>query len=389
MNLIFNLFLSVILTFFSTLIFSQTIPYKFSNQIETYIKENPGGFTLQLAATDYAFQGNLSKALTTWNLQRPNINKISMNVNDSSFYAQSIVKSAKEYIIERSKTEDIVILNELHHNPTHRVFAASLLKDLYANGYRYLGLEALIDSTINDRGFVVQESGFYTAEPEFANFINEALALGFKVFGYEASAEAKWDDDNWRNREIAQAHNIHHYMQTNKEGKYFIYCGAGHAFEGNNNGRGLSMAGILAGLTKINPFTIDQNRYSYKGETRYNHPLSLLIKAQEPVILENKDGKVFNSSSNSYETDISIIQPVSMFEDAENYLIKLDPKRINYRYSLDSLKSFPALIFYHHKKNHNIHKLAVPVGVIEIKSKEDITQLYLKPNDYTVEIRYQ
>ncbi|MDM1377879.1 hypothetical protein [Myroides marinus] len=84
---------------------------------------------------------------------------------------------------------------------------------MYENGYRYLGLEALIDIEINDRKFPTLESGFYTVELEFGNFIKQALDLGFIIFGYEAPQEANWDTDNWKNREIGQAQNIYRFMQ--------------------------------------------------------------------------------------------------------------------------------------------------------------------------------
>jgi len=233
--------------------FSQKGPYKFSHDILSTIDEQPNSLTLQIAATDFSFQGNYKQALRAWNLQLPHQKAAVINNFDSLYLTMSKLVAAKEYIIERSKNEKLLILNELHHNASHRIFATSLLKGLYDTGYRYLGLEALSDSGINARGFAVQDSGYYTSEPQFGNFIKEALDLGFVLFGYEANEDATWDGDKWKNREIDQAHNIYRFMETNKDGKYFIYCGAGHAFEGDNNGKGLSMAGVLAELTHINP----------------------------------------------------------------------------------------------------------------------------------------
>ncbi len=43
---------------------------------------------------------------------------------------------AAEYIIKRSSKERIIIINEAHHQPLHRVFTESLLEGLYQNGFR-------------------------------------------------------------------------------------------------------------------------------------------------------------------------------------------------------------------------------------------------------------
>ncbi|MCJ7932797.1 MAG: hypothetical protein MUW56_03995 [Chryseobacterium sp.] len=102
------------------------------------------------------------------------------------------VENAKDYILNKSKKEEILILNEAHHYASHRTFATSLLKGLYENGYRYLGLEALGDDSINIRKFPTIHSGFYTSEPQFGNFIKTALDLGFILFKYEAESGKKW-----------------------------------------------------------------------------------------------------------------------------------------------------------------------------------------------------
>lgn len=374
-----NHFLLPLFIFFLSLVSiqAQDLPYKFSEDIVTKKDANKNAFALQLAATDFSFQGNYSKALKTWNEQRPDFKEIKLNPLDSVLLHNSKSISAKDYIIDRSNNENIIILNELHHNASHRLFATSLLKDLYINGYRYLGLEALDDLLINQRGFATLESGIYTSEPTFGNFIKEALALGFTIFGYEASEKDNWDNDPWKNREIAQAQNIYSFMKDNKNGKYFIYCGAGHAFEGNNNGRGNSMAGILAELTGINPFTIDQNRYSDKGEDRYNQPLSKLLNTTSPSILVDQSNNVFRGNSSSYETDISIIQPINYFENS----IKNLKKSIDYTEIIipnKTIKTYPAMILIYRKGE--VEKNGVPAAVYEVLSEDNLPSIFMKKN---------
>lgn len=357
---------------------AQEFPYKLSKDILVEKDSNQNAFALQIAATNFAFQGDYKQALKIWNEQRPNQKEIKLTEFDSLFFVKSKVISAKDYIIEKSKNEEIIILNELHHNSSHRKFARLLLKDLYDNGYRYLGFEALNDNQINQRKFGTLESGYYTSEPEFGNLIKEALDLGFILFGYEESETDNWDTDKWKNREIAQAQNIFKFMQNHTDGKYFIYCGAGHAFGGDNKGRGKSMAGVLADLTNMNPLTIDQNRYSDKGENNYNQPLSKLVKTNEPSILINSDGTVFRGNSTSYETDISIIQPIESDENKSAFW--LDENQNEIKIPKEKTIEYPALLLVYRKGE--LATNGIPTQVIEFKSEKDQKKQFVKNGDF-------
>ncbi len=373
----------VVLYGIQNLLLAQNQPYRFSNDILVNIEEKQNSFALQIAATELSFIGNYNRALDVWNRQRPNQLSVPFNETDSIYYMNSIAVSARDYIIERSVKEEIVILNELHHNPTHRVFASSILKALYNNGYRYLGLEALQDSLINERGSAIQSTGYYTSEPEFGNFIKEALDIGFVLFGYEAEDYPHWSEDKWKNREIGQAQNIFRFMQENTLGKYFIYCGAAHAFEGDNNGRGKSMAGILSELTGKDPFTIDQNKYADKGAYRYNNPISNLLSTdiRVPSVLINVDGDAFRSKSSSYETDIRVIQPANAYvRHSLDWMSGLGRKE--YRFPLSHITSFPVMIKVYRDGEYS--KGGVPSAILEANSINDNSTLLLKPGKYEV-----
>jgi hypothetical protein len=336
---------------------AQSLPYRFEKNILD------SSLHPQIKATEFAFQGNYLRALEVWNSQRPLSTAPTWNAYDSTFFAESTIVPAKTYLLERTRQEDVFILNELHHNPSHRAFAASLLPELYRQGYRYLGLEALHDDSLDTRGYPTPESGYYTKEPEFGNFIREALALGFTVFGYEERETDKFDDDPWKNREIAQAQRIYHFMQGHKEGKYFIYCGAGHAFEGDNNGRGLSMAGHLSKLLQKDLFTVDQNRYAYRGPG-YSHPFHALVK--ETSMLQHRDGRLFRGNPKSYETDLHLIQSAD----------PLTPPLTAYR--LENVKEYPVLALL------KVEKDGVPVRVKEIKGTDEV--LPAPAGNYTLEV---
>src|SRR5690606_17878963 len=200
--------------------------------------------------------------------------------------------NAKDYIIEQSKNSQIVIINEAHHIPKHRTFTKSLLKDLYDNGYRYLGLEALFDSTINERKFPIIESGYYTKEPEFGNLISEALKIGFTLFKYEAS-----EGKNGKEREIEQAQNIQNFIESVPAGKVLIHCGYAHAFENDYPAWGKAMAGRLKENMNIDPLTIDQTMFLERSDEENNHLFIQLNNTKQPFVLIDENGHVFNGKS--------------------------------------------------------------------------------------------
>lgn len=114
--------------------------YKFNEEIDSLFLDKE---QYNLAAWNYSFIGEYQKALEAYDqASRNNDNSISEK-EVALLLSDYKARSAAEYIIERSKNEGIIIINEAHHQPLHRVFTASLLQGLYENGFRYLGLEAL------------------------------------------------------------------------------------------------------------------------------------------------------------------------------------------------------------------------------------------------------
>jgi len=198
--------------------------YKFSEDIETKMEKDTVPWKTQVGATEYSISGNYKKALQTWDKTMSDVSTIS--AQDSSYFKQIKAQIAKDYILNRSKNEKLIIINEAHNNSRHRVFTTSLLKGLYKNGYRFLGVEALADTLINQRKFPVLKSGsMYIHESQYANLIKEALDIGFTLFNYEY----KWVKGKTpKDREREQAENITKVMSKNPNAKFLIHFGYDH-----------------------------------------------------------------------------------------------------------------------------------------------------------------
>lgn len=142
-------------------------------------------------------------------------------------------KPATEFLDIKAKEYDIIMLNENHCMPQHRVFAQSLLETLKKNGYKYLALETIMedeDKPIIVNGAINYDVGYYTKEVHYSNFLKDAIDLGFYVFGYEPNYRSdKYIEGEPKIRDLDMCYNI--LDKWNKEeGKLFIYCGFGHSF---------------------------------------------------------------------------------------------------------------------------------------------------------------
>lgn len=152
-----------------------------------------------------------------------------------------------EEISTIAKNNQIIILNEDHNYPKHRLFAMELLDVLKKDDFTYVSIEAF--STDDENHPVPNiKNGFYTNEPYFAHFIRKANALGFNIVGHE-------NYDESLDREIGQAKNIMKILEKDPKTKIFIYVGHSHL---EKESKKRWMASYLKEYSKINPITINQ-----------------------------------------------------------------------------------------------------------------------------------
>lgn len=161
------------------------------------------------------------------------------------------LKGTIEEIKSISKNENVIMLNEMHWLPNHRIFATQLLNPLKENGFKYLAVEAVTQdfvADLNNRTFPTKNTGYYTREPFFGLFIRKAIEMGFKIVAY--------DEFEVENRERAQAENLNKIFTEDPDAKVFVYAGIDHILE--NNADNKRMAQYFKEITGINPITIDQ-----------------------------------------------------------------------------------------------------------------------------------
>ena len=357
--------------------------YKFKEDISNKLEKDTVPWRFQSAAVDYSISGAYIKALQTWDMQ--GAKKIALSVNDSLYFEKFKPTNAKDYIINRSKKERVIIINEAHNNSRHRVFTTSLLKDLYKNGYRYLGVEALEDTLINKRKIPNLESGsLYLHEAQYSNLIKEALDLGFTLFNYEYTyVKGKTGKD----REIEQAENIAKMMALHPNDKFLIHCGYDHVNEGIPGIKSWekAMAGRLSDRTGVNPFTIDQIQCSEKGSPEFNNPYIRIANQVKSAIMINANGEAFNGPEGNGVADCRIIHPVTIYKKGRPDWLYLDGRRKSYRIKTDAILEFPVLALAY--RSNEFEKEGVPADIIEIDNKEQEANFVLDEGLYRIIIK--
>lgn len=379
MNKIKILCIAFLLAAVNTIAQSEKFEYRFSADIEKEIAKDTVSWKYQLGANEYSFIGNYKKTRETWDKNGVGIPKITKE--DSIYFVGFTPVNAKDYIVERSKKEQIIIINEAHTNPNHRTFTQSLLQGLYDNGYRYLGLEALFDTLVNQRKFPTIESGYYTKEPEFGNLISTALHLGFTVFGYDDTGR------NGKEREIAQARNIADFIKTHPYGKVLIHCGHDHVIEGtpNNAAWEKAMAGRLKEYTQTDPFTIGQTQFAERSDRKYNHPYIAMVNKEFPALLIDKNGNLFNGKKGNNQVDVRIIHPETRYINNRPDWLLNGGNRKEYYISQSKITQYPLLVLAY-RKNEFKHD-GVPTDMIEILENKPISPLILGKGNFEIIIK--
>ncbi len=359
------------------------LKYKFPIEIDSILEESPNSPPYQYAGTLFSMIGLEQEAFdnfySRYNPRKP--------IDDTSFTIFEDLYSpinARNYILERAKKEQIVIINEAHHKGKHRVFSKSILKELYELGYRHLGIEALslypgyTDTLLNERKYPTINSGFYIIESNFGNMVREALKIGYKLFPYEG-------EGNGKEREINQAENIKSYLEKYPNEKAIIHCGYEHAKEGKlNTSWEKAMAGRLLELTGINPLTINQTTFDNRWDSSYLNPLMQRLDLSEPTVFIDSDslsylGEVDNKGFDIYvfheQTKLFLNRPLWR-KALEDELVKIELANISF--------SEPYLLMAFKKTED--YTIALPEDLIYIDPIANSSSAYLilEDNEYNL-----
>jgi hypothetical protein len=358
-----------------------TSPYVFADDLAATLRTQPD--QNQQVAWQYARIGRYQAALEANNkghvrAPRP------LPRADSLAFAAYRPADAKAYILERAQKERIIIINEAHHVPRHRVFTAALLPGLAAQGYHYLATEDLLeDDSLNwaTRHYPVQATGSYVGEPTMANLLRTAQKEGFRLhsYNYGFSREGDWPARQ-KAREIAQARNIQHILLADPKAKIVIHCGYSHASEQPDpEDHSRWMASYLREYTGIDPFTVDQTVLSEGSGNRYYQPLPV----RGSVVLLDAQGQPFSTADKYMSVDAYVYHPpATAVQGRPDWLITTERRPVAVTSKIKVPYPCQVLAYVAGEPAE-----AVPADVIELTSKTDATALVLAPGRYRVVVR--
>lgn len=342
-------------------------PYKFSESIYSNIKKDSVAWRGGVTSSDLSFIGLYKEAVMEWDKARPAIRVISPadSLHFVSAYQQT---DARSFILKKAKENRVVIFNEAHFNPRHRVFVTSLLKDLKKLGYTHFAAETFSTrpSFQQNSKYPNLNSGYYAMEPQFGNLIRTANELGYALYPYESATGGNVDE-----REIKQARNLSRLLDSVPNSKLIIYCGFDHAMEDTVQNWGVPMAARLKEFTGINPFTIDQIVLSERSSARLDNPYFRLINARRYTIMTDKNGNPFNKRLDNKKIDALLYSPPTqyrynrpdwVFENGKKpYLLNKDSVHISY----------PLLAKVYFTET-DIENMVIPIDIIEIRNEQEL-----------------
>lgn len=247
---------------------------------------------------------------------------------DAARLRMATPRDAITEIVARARKTRVVILNEDHGTPRSRAFALEVARALRALGYDVLAAETFSNdpddaksatnmAAIARAGYLHRTSGYYAKDPVFADFVRQALALGYRPVAYETTifTPPKNVEDVFARREKMQAdYLIERVLNRDPKAKLFVYVGYSHVAEeplvrGSGPPRRW-MANRLKTLTGIDPLTIEQTVLAEHPTQGPSAAYALIAdKAKDRSIVPYLNGKPLVVGQYEGAVDLQVVHP--------------------------------------------------------------------------------
>jgi hypothetical protein len=306
--------------------------------------------------------------------------------------------AAIESVAER---QQVIMTNEEHLTPFHRALTLQLLHRLYAKGFRYFAAETLNaeDAELQSRGFPTQNSGFYTADPVYADVIRAALKLGYKIVPYESfDVACRPPDDNPEfchdQRERGQAQNLYdRILKNDPKAKILVHVGRSHSAKIAISKEFNFMGYYFKQITGIEPFTIDQLRFSERLNSADEQPLYRYLTKnnllRKPSVYQSADGRFYNQTA--FGQDMVIFHPRLSYKNGRATFLEMNGLRTAEKINLKRLKLAARKQVFTGKEPVLIQAFfaeesadAVPVDQIIIYPNQEIPVLMLPAGNFRI-----
>ncbi|UAA38596.1 hypothetical protein KIH87_18330 [Paraneptunicella aestuarii] len=287
--------------------------------------------------------------------------------------------AAIEKIVAIAKEHQIVMINEAHHVSMHRFFAKNLALALRKIGFTHIAAETFSDlSSLKSSGYPTIETGVYTSDPEFGDFIRSAALAGYKFVKYEAAGNK---------REFEQAQNIAQALQKMPNAKILVYAGYGHIKENVSSQGQEWMAAQFKKFTGIDPLTIDQVSGTARYEDELTDPTYKFVEPYletQSLVFKNKNDEWLVSTSYSEAVDLTVFHPrEEIVNGRANWLVNKKDRQLYRATHLPKERPIAVKAVIEDEWNEKGIK-SIPMDQILLKDSESIANLYLPPGNYRI-----
>jgi hypothetical protein len=305
-------------------------------------------------------------------------------INRLTDIAKNVVYTdARKYILEKAKTSRVVMINEAHDKPLHRAFTASLLEDLYKQGFHYLAMEMLSNYRYGVKK-VNAFSGYFCAEPIAGELIRKAMELGYTLVPYEDTSFVRTPNE----REYAQAKNIYTVLKRDTTSKMIVLAGYAHIEEGARSER-IPMASYFKALSGIDPLTIDQTEMSELGTDSYTAMVYDKWRQKNPftsssvAIINDKPFDPFGW--NLY--DIHVMHPPTKYINGRPVWMAMNGWKRETPVTPAYQSLFMVQAYYEKEYNEKSFNQSIPADQTYITAANGLYYLYLRKGKYKTVFR--
>lgn len=310
-----------------------------------------------------------------------------------------VSRDALDAIPQLAEKRQVVLFNEAHNIPLTRTLIVQVLSKLRQQGFTYFAAETLYqsDTKLEQRGYPVNDSGFYTTEPICAEMVRIALKLGFKVVAYEALSDATGDA-----RETEQAHNLNdEVFKKDPKARLVVDAGYSHVQKSGTYLGGASMATHLKKLTGIDPLVVEQTMLIPHGSNGSDHPyyteVMQSLQPKQPIVFVTSAGKPWALRAGY---DVNVFFPPEQFHQGRPTWLTLGGMRRPYTVTGEICQNqFPCLVEARYAGESDdaipADRLVLEAAVQNLTPDSRITvnrnvvveELYLRPGNYVVTTR--
>ncbi|GAC1527483.1 MAG: hypothetical protein NVS3B15_04350 [Sediminibacterium sp.] len=292
---------------------------------------------------------------------------------------------ARRYILNKARSSRVIMINEAHDKPLHQVFIASLLEELYQQGYHYVALESLNPHKNAMLTKLNMFTGHYTCEPAAGELVRKALELGFTLVSFEDTIYRHTPNQ----REYKQAENIYAVLKKDPGARIIVQAGYGHMEKGAQTDSAIPMAAYFKIIAGMDPLTIDQVEMTERSNSAYGalvyeswmkkHP------ASDAVVPLVDDRPIDPFGMNLY--DICVIHPPTTYSNGRPVWLAMNGWKKETAVPPAYRSLFMVQAYYDKEYNEKTAGQLVPADQTYNTATNGYYYLYLRKGKYKIVFR--